>query len=87
MKVNGQTIEGDRFAFDGCHKIYIIESDAEEDDAGQHGYGILPISDLPAVYENSCGLRFISNWALNTQYVEQCADEVVFDVEDEHHGT
>lgn len=30
IKVNGQEIEGKEFAYDGCHKIYVIEDDEEE---------------------------------------------------------
>ena len=79
MKVNGKVINGDRFAFDGCHKIYIIESDENEAEAIKEGYDkILPIELLPETFENSCPFRFIRNWDLNILYVPQCEETVTF---------
>ena len=34
------------------------------------------------VYNNSCPLRFISNWKLDKQYVKQCEEDVVFEWEE-----
>ena len=65
LKINGKTITADRFAFDGCHKIYLIENQEQADNATELGYTLLPIADLPEAYESSCSLRFISNWALD----------------------
>ena len=30
MKINGKTVIGDKFAFDGCHKIYICKTVEDE---------------------------------------------------------
>ena len=71
MKVNGKPINGERFAFDGCHKIYICESVEDERDARDAGYELYPIEELEDAYKNSCGLRFISNWGLSRRFVAQ----------------
>jgi hypothetical protein len=44
-----------------------------------NGYddGIFPVSELPAIWNVTCGLRFISSADLRTQYVEQCEDATV----------
>jgi hypothetical protein len=74
MKINGQTTTAKKFAFDGCHKIYLLESRKDETEARAIGYSILPISELQDEYECSCGLRFISNWKLDTSFVGQFED-------------
>ncbi len=71
MKINDIPTAAKKFAFDGCHKIYLLESRKDVTEARQAGYGVLPIQDLQDVYENSCGLRFISNWSLTTSFAAQ----------------
>lgn len=71
MKINNVNVKGDKFAYDKCHKIYIIEDNDDLQEAKETGYNIYPITDLENAYKNSCELRFISNWKLNTSYVEQ----------------
>ena len=78
MKINNQLIKAKHFAFDGCHKIYLIESEADKEDAIATGYDIYPISQLRDSYESSCGLRFISNWQLTKKYVSQFEESVTF---------
>lgn len=74
MKVNGIEIIGDKFAYDGCHKIYIIEDVDDWRTALESGYKILPIEKLEETYEKSCSLKFISNWKLDKRYVPQFED-------------
>ena len=71
MKLNGIEVVGNEFAYDGCHKIYIIEDENDRKDALECGYDILPISELLTQYNRSCELRFISNWKLTIRYVGQ----------------
>ena len=75
MKINGKTVTGDRFAFDGCHKIYIIDT-PEEAEARRYGYEIYPIEDIEQTYEDSCNLKFISSWNDDdfVSYVRQSED-------------
>ncbi len=71
MKLNGIKVVGKEFAYDGCHKIYVIEDENDLKDAVKRGYDILPISELLTQYSHSCGFRFISNWKLTKLYVGQ----------------
>lgn len=73
-------IKGLAFAFDGCHKIYIIEDEEDFKTVEDRGYtkdDILPMNKLLETFENSCPLRFISNVKLTKQFIKQC--EMVFD--------
>lgn len=74
LTINNQSTAAQKFAFDGCHKIYLLESAGDEADACAIGYSILPIAELQDAYEGSCALRFISNWALTIDFVEQFED-------------
>jgi hypothetical protein len=78
MKINNQLTKAKHFAFDGCHKIYLIESTADKEEAIATGYSIYPISQLQESYENSCGLRFISDWQLTKKYVSQFEESATF---------
>ena len=74
MKVNGIEIVGNKFAYDGCHKIYIIEDKEDERKALSRGYTLLPIEKLEMTYQSSCPLKFIHNWKLNKEYAPQFED-------------
>lgn len=76
LKINGEIVKGTQFAYDGCHKIYIIEDNEDLKIAKEYGYEIYDIKEIKNAYENSCELRFISNWKLNKQYVKQFENEV-----------
>lgn len=71
--LNEYEIEDDLtlFAYDGCHKIYIIEDKEDREQAKEFGYSFYPISNLQCAYENSCELKFINNWKLDKTYVGQ----------------
>lgn len=74
MKINGIEVLGDTFAYDGCHKIYICECQCDEEEAIKYNYNIYPIEMIEEIWNNSCGLRFISNWGLDKYYVPQFED-------------
>ena len=74
MKINGKDTTAKKFAYEGCHKIYLLESRKDEIEARAIGYKILPVAELQDTYESSCGLRFISNWALDTSFADQFED-------------
>ena len=59
--VNGQVVYAKDFAFDGCHKIYVMDDQIERKKFEKYGYDFFPIDDLQKAYEDSCGLRFISH--------------------------
>ncbi|MFA5772753.1 MAG: hypothetical protein WC974_08505 [Thermoplasmata archaeon] len=71
MKINGLKVVGDCFAYDGCHKIYVLESEKEKVEAANMGYSILSLTAIKKVYRASCRLKFINNWSLTTTYAEQ----------------
>lgn len=80
MFINDVEVKTDKdlFAYDGCHKIYIIEDDNDIKEAQELEYDLLPISELENTYNTSCPLKFISSWKLNKRYVKQGEDNVVF---------
>ena len=59
------------YAFEGCHKIYILEDTNDINEAEKMNYEVFPISTLPETYESACPLRFISNWKLDKNYIKQ----------------
>ena len=71
MKIGRYKVKANCFAFDGCHKIYILESENDIQEAKDLEYEILPISKVIDAYYESCGLRFISNWQLNKDFARQ----------------
>ena len=78
MKINGQKTEAKEFAYDGCHKIYLLETKQDRDEA-EGSYHVLPISELEKTFRESCGLQFISSWKLDKSYAEQFEADVCFD--------
>lgn len=65
-KVLKQAVEEYKeFAYDGCHKIYIIENEEEKQKAQELKYAIIPIEELENVYYSSCPLRFVDFWNLD----------------------
>ena len=74
MKINGKQVIGNKFAYDGCHKIYILEDKEDIEDMKNKGYNendIHDIKDIEKIYKSSCSLRFIENWKLTKTYVSQ----------------
>lgn len=71
MLINGKQVVGNEFAYDDCHKIYIIEDENDRKSALECGYTLYPIEQLLSKYNHSCELRFINNWKLTIRYVEQ----------------
>ena len=79
LRINGAVIDATEFAYDGCHKVYLIFSAADREamlEAGYTGPGdILPVSLLPEVWGSSCFLRFISRADLTGDLVSQADPE------------
>lgn len=69
--INNYEFEASYFAYDGCHKIYILEDESDESEALDYGYEILPINLLKEKYNESCDLKFIRNWKLDKLYARQ----------------
>ena len=82
LKVNGVDVSHCKgFAYDGCHKIYLVETDADIQEATRLGYMPLHTMDeLEKTFVESCPLRFIHWWDLNKpSVVPQCATSVAFE--------
>lgn len=79
MTINGKETTAKHFAYDGCHKIYLLEDQNDKGEARSDGYEIRPIEQIEKVFHNSCGLQFIDNWKLNKCFVSQFEASVSFD--------
>ena len=67
------------FGYDGCHKIYVAETESEKADLESLGYKIYPMNELEKTFAESCYLRFISwNNVSIPCIVPQCAKRVTF---------
>lgn len=72
MTINRRKVKAKYFAYDGCHKIYLLNTDEDMNECSLSGYEIIPISKLKQTFAKSCSLRFISNWDLDLpDYVKQ----------------
>lgn len=71
VKINDREINCIGFAYDGCHKIYLLEDEKDKMEAVNLDYSIKESSELLKTFTDSCELRFISNWKLTEQYVCQ----------------
>lgn len=76
MIINGKETNAKEFAYDGCHKIYLIEDNKDKEMALDLNYEIRPIEELERTFECSCSLRFIHNWKLDKTYVAQFEDAI-----------
>ena len=76
MIINNKNTEAEEFAYDGCHKIYLIEDEEDRKDALCTGYDLYPVSVLKEKFNTSCPLRFINNWKCSKQFVNQFEDAV-----------
>lgn len=81
MTISGKKTNAKHFAFDGCHKFYLLESEADFNECLKEWGGddsIYPISKLPEEFYNSCPLRFIQTWSDFKSYVPQGRNSVTF---------
>lgn len=49
-----------QIAFDGCHKMYVMDSPEAEEEAREIGYDFYPASQVRDLNERSCGLVFVN---------------------------
>ena len=80
LKINGIEIEAEVFAYDGCHKLYVLNDEDAENEAKECGYDIYSIEYLLEAFVNSCPLRFINEWGgdFNT-IVRQGEENIIFE--------
>ena len=79
-KINGIEINAVAFAYDGCHKIYLLNYNESIIEAEDAGYDVYDIGNIISAFVYACHLRFINEWEGECEtIVEQGADEVVFE--------
>jgi hypothetical protein len=74
LRINDTVVDATEFAYDGCHKIFLIFNAADREKMYANGYtdsDILPVSRLPEVWESTCFLRFIFRADQTEVLVEQ----------------
>ena len=73
MKINNIQLPEkiNHFAYDGCHKIYLLENETDENEAKKSDYSIIPLSKLKETYKNSCPLKFINSWDCEKTFAPQ----------------
>lgn len=67
----------EEFVWDGCHKIYLLESPIDKRDALENGYTLedfYPIKKLGTIYRKSCSLKFIRYWDIKKDPVVAQSD-------------
>lgn len=74
ITINGTTTDAIEFAWDGCHKIYVVTDSKGRDELTEYGYDFYPIAELQDAWDQSCGLRFISSANLDISFVPQFED-------------
>lgn len=77
ITINGEEITAKEFAFDGCHKIYLINTKGDKAQYKEYGYNFFPIEDLKECYDNACGLKFISSADLKKKFVKQFEKAII----------
>ena len=81
LKINGKEVKNNgAYAFDNCHKFYILENDNEKFKALEFGYEIYPIQHLVTDLKNSCPLRFINSFNLENTYLLQGEESVEIEI-------
>ena len=76
MKINNMEVIGKEFAYDGCHKIYILEDEQDKKEAMEYEYEIYGIEEIKKKYNESCSFKFINNWKSDKRYVLQFEDAI-----------
>lgn len=83
IQIGNQSIDALGFAWDGCHKIYVLRNQEEQAELIDLGYGTYEPQELPDVWARSCGLRFVSSGDLTEQYIAQGEDAAITVSDDE----
>ena len=71
VHIGYNTVDIIKFAWDRCHKIYLLRNEDELNELTELGYDIYDPEQLSDVWNRSCGLRFISSGDLTEQYIKQ----------------
>lgn len=79
-KINGIEIVATAFAYDGCHKIYLLNDGDSIVEAEDAGFDVYDIGNIISAFVYACPLRFINEWGGEFKtIVPQGADEITFE--------
>lgn len=79
MTINNNKITAKQFAWDTCHKIYLINTKKDKKTCLEYGYELFPIEELEEAYANSCSLRFIGQGDLQLPYIVNQFENAIFE--------
>jgi hypothetical protein len=65
---------GNKVAYDGCHKLYVLANELQTKEVESYGYEIHPIEELPTLWAEACFLRFVHPWNLSYDILPQGRD-------------
>ena len=85
MKIGRYKTKAKEFFYDGCHKIYLIETQQDKKEFFNKDWEeseIYPIAQLIDIYRNSCPLKFIDTCSFKT-IVPQAVSQVTFTTDTE----
>ena len=81
LKIGTRSVKDAKgFIWDGCHKIYVLFTDAQvRAEKGERGgdMDVLPMTEIEDVFRKSCSLRFINGIDLS-DIVPQFRNRVTF---------
>ena len=79
-RINGIEVVANSFAYDGCHKIYLLNDGDDIVEAEEKGYDIYDIDGIVEAFVYACPLRFINEWEGKCEIiVPQCCDKITFE--------
>lgn len=79
-KINGIEINAIGFAYDGCHKIYLLNNGDDIVEAEDNGYDVFDIDGIVSAFIYSCPLRFINEWGGDFKsIISQAENNIVFE--------
>ena len=79
-RINGIEVVANAFAFDGCHKIYLLNDGDAIVDAEEKGYDIYDIDGIVEAFDCACPLRFINEWGGDFKsIIPQSCDKITFE--------
>lgn len=78
QKITAIEASNHRIAYDGCHKIYLLNTEDDLTEAGEYGYTTRPANQIRRTITESCGLVFVQPWSLTEHpwEIEQGTEDI-----------
>ena len=77
ITINEISSSAKEFAWDGCHKLYLMNTEKDRQEFLEHGYTLFPIEKLKECYDSSCSLKFISDGDLRYTIARQSEEATI----------